>query len=198
MVDSAQAKPPGLSFSLVEPEHHQTDLGWGKKRFIPKHKRCHVVAGGVKRNLSRGTVAGWTPGEGALPLQLAAESRSSMQDRSWKHAYLTPVKLKPIPGEFCCFVPSSREWAQMKLKQVLIKTRTILQTGFLITVNICQGKLQRGRKIVISCATCHFHLITITLFCRAKTSVLHNKLLSWGLVWIESCEALPWVPKLAA
>jgi len=51
----------------------------------------------------------------------------------------------------------------MKLKQALIKTRTILQTGLLITVKICQEKLQRGRKIVISCATCHFHLITITL-----------------------------------
>lgn len=104
----------------------------------------------------------------------------------------------PVPGEFCCFVPSSREWAQLKLKQVLIKTSTILQTGLLITVKICQGKLRRGRKIVISCATYHFHLITITLFCRERTSVLHNKLLSWGLVWIESCEALPWVLKLAA
>lgn len=110
--------------------------------------------------------------------------------------YLTLLKLEPIPRMCCCFDPSSREWAQMKLKQVLIKTRTILQTGLLITVNTCQGELQR--KIVISCATCHFHLITITLFCRAKTSVFHNKLLSWGLVWIESCEALPWVPKLAA
>lgn len=105
---------------------------------------------------------------------------------------------KTRPSHLGCFGLSSREWAQMKPKQVLIKNRAILQTGLLITVKICWGKLQRGRKIVIPCATCHFHLITITLFCRAKTSVLHNKLLSWGLVWIESCEAPPWAPKLAA
>lgn len=111
--------------------------------------------------------------------QARAEPRSCRQDRSWGTLSHTAQPQTP-PGKCCCFDPSSRERAQMKLKQVLIKTRTILQTGLLITVNICQGKLRR--KIVISCATCHFHLITITLFCRAKTSVLHNKLLSWGLV----------------
>lgn len=177
-------KTPRIPIFLVEPESHRPDFGWARRGSLSGRREAMWLQEELKESWARLH----TQPRGWAPFQQAGQELGQ--------PYLTPLKLKPIPGKFCCFDPSSREWAQMKLKQVLIKTRTILQTGLLITVNICQGKLQR--KIVISCATCHFHLITITLFCRAKTSVLHNKLLSWGLVWIESCEALPWVPKLAA
>lgn len=173
-----------IFFFVVEPESHQPNFRWTRR--VNLSQVGEMLCGCRRSKGAKGKAA--QPGKGWAPFLQTGQELGQ--------PYLTLLKLQPIPRMCCCFDPSSREWAQMKLKQVLIKTRTILQAGLLITVNICQGKLQR--KIVISCATCHFHLITITLFCRAKTSVFHNKLLSWGLVWIESCEALPWVPKLAA
>lgn len=173
-----------IFFFWLEPESHQTDFRWAWRGSLSSRRDARWLQEELKEPSGRAS----QPGKGWAPFLQAGQELGQ--------PYLTLLKLKPIPGKCCCFDPSSREWVQMKLKQVLIKTRTIIQTGLLITVNICQGKLQR--KIVISRATCHFHLITITLFYRAKISALHNKLLSWELVWIESREALPWVPKLAA
>lgn len=138
MVDPAWAKPPALSFSLVDPEPHQADLGRGKKRFTTKHKTRHVAAGRVKGNLSLGVLGFclcvwlWSPlptwgtrVEGRL---ISCQSNSS------------PFQ------EFCCFVPSSREWAQMKLKQVLIKTRSILQNWAFNYCKYMSRKVAKGKK----------------------------------------------------